>query len=282
MSASQYKDFLECEAAALAKLKEDWQPTSDPTALLVGNYVHSYFESPEAHAAFKNANNEAMFKPATVAELKEGLDDLNISYKKSAKKDELIELYGDHTMPHGGLLSPFKVADRMIERVKREPLFDLLWQGDKEVPVIGEFGGVQWKGKIDLLNVEDGIFIDLKTNADFSRRYWDKRYMGWVSFVEAFGYVRQIAIYEYLLEQEYGKPFEGFIYAVSKQDPCDVEAIRIDDYKKDFELTNTKERVKHFEAVKTGQVEPKMCGKCEYCRERKVLDGFIYSDELID
>lgn len=44
MSVSQYKNFLKCPAAALAKLKGDWQPSSDPIALLVGNYVHSYFE----------------------------------------------------------------------------------------------------------------------------------------------------------------------------------------------------------------------------------------------
>ncbi|WP_313264456.1 PD-(D/E)XK nuclease-like domain-containing protein, partial [Enterococcus sp.] len=37
MSVSQYKNFLKCPAAALAKLKGDWQPSSDPIALLVGN-----------------------------------------------------------------------------------------------------------------------------------------------------------------------------------------------------------------------------------------------------
>ncbi|WP_413770540.1 PD-(D/E)XK nuclease-like domain-containing protein, partial [Vibrio vulnificus] len=52
MSFSLYKDFKKCEAATLAKHKEDWQPTSSPTALLVGNYIHSYFESPEAHQAW--------------------------------------------------------------------------------------------------------------------------------------------------------------------------------------------------------------------------------------
>ena len=37
MSVSQFKTFQECEAATLAKLKEEWSPESDPTALLVGN-----------------------------------------------------------------------------------------------------------------------------------------------------------------------------------------------------------------------------------------------------
>lgn len=50
MSFSVFKDFEKCEAATLAKLKGDWEPSSDPKALLIGNYVHSYFESEQAHA----------------------------------------------------------------------------------------------------------------------------------------------------------------------------------------------------------------------------------------
>ena len=61
MSVSQYKGFQKCEAAQLAKLKEDWQPKSDPVALLVGNYVHSYFEDLTIHEAFKEAHKDRMF-----------------------------------------------------------------------------------------------------------------------------------------------------------------------------------------------------------------------------
>ncbi|MCZ0717853.1 PD-(D/E)XK nuclease-like domain-containing protein [Aerococcus kribbianus] len=283
MSASQFKDFMTCEAQALAKLKQDWQPTSDPIALLVGNYVHSYFESTEAHEKFKANNRDAMYKEPTAKALKQGLDELAIPYKSTAKKDELMALYGDNEMPHGDLLSPFKVAERMIRRIEQdEDIFPILWNGEREVPVTGKFGGVEWKGKIDLLNIEEGYFVDLKTNADFGKRYWEKRYGGWTSFVEAFGYVRQIALYEQLLEQQYAKKFTGYIYAVSKQDPCNVEAIQIDEYKKRFELGEIERLASHFEEVKTGQVEPTACGKCEYCREHKRLTGFVYSDDLIE
>ena len=53
LSVSQFKDFDRCEAAALAKLKGEYVSIGDNTALLVGNYVHSYFESQEAHEKFK-------------------------------------------------------------------------------------------------------------------------------------------------------------------------------------------------------------------------------------
>ena len=48
MSVSQFKDFMKCEAAALAKLNGEYNDL-DNQALLVGNFLHSYFESPTAH-----------------------------------------------------------------------------------------------------------------------------------------------------------------------------------------------------------------------------------------
>lgn len=244
-SVSQVKDFQECEAAALAKLKQEWQPASDPTALLVGNYVHSYFESAEAHEIFKEKNSDKLFKK------------------------------------NGDLYKAFEVAEQMIKRVEREPLFKALWQGENEVPVTGELFGVDWKGKIDLLNIEKGYFVDLKTNAMFSKRIWSDKYGGYASFVEAYGYVLQLAIYETLLEQRYGKPFEGYIFAVSKQDPPNVEAIQVSEFKKEFELNLMREQIDHIAQVKNGEIKPEMCGKCEYCRGHKQLNGFILSDELI-
>lgn len=42
-SVSQYKDFMKCEAAALARIRGEYNPP--PTrAMLVGSFVDSYFE----------------------------------------------------------------------------------------------------------------------------------------------------------------------------------------------------------------------------------------------
>lgn len=283
-SVSWYKKFLECEARALAELKEDWEPTSNPLALLVGNYVHSYFETPEAHEEFKRANKEALFKEGTVAQYKAALDRNGIDYKKSLPKSDLLDLINEQEIPvpHGDMYSDFEVAEQMIARIKDEPFFNFLWQGEKEVPITGELFGVKWKGKIDLLNVEEGYFVDLKTSRGFDQRYWSTDRRQYVSFVEAFGYVIQIGIYEKLLEMEYGKPFTGYIYAVSKETPSNIEAIAIEDHDKEIELQMVKQNIDRVEKVKTGQVEPASCGKCEYCRGIKELDGFIYPGQLID
>lgn len=246
MSVSQYKDFLKCEAAALAKLKEEWEPTSDPKALLVGNYVHSYFETPEAHTKFKEEHGDKLYKK------------------------------------NGDLYRDFEIAEQMINRIKDEPFFNFLWQGEKEVPVTGQLFSVEWKGKIDLLNVEEGYFVDLKTTRSLDNKIWDPQQRRYVSFVEGYGYVIQLGIYEKLLEMEYGKPFVGYIYAVTKETPSNIAAIEVPEIDKGIELDFVKERVQRVEAVKTGQEEPEMCGKCEFCRGRKELTGFIQPSELID
>lgn len=285
-SVSWYKKFVECEARALAELKEDWEPSSNPLPLLVGNYVHSYFEDEDRkkHEEFIRENADAIAKEATKPQYQKALDKKGVDYNKSAKKDELKQLLIDNDIPvpAGEVYSEFRVADKMIERLEEDPFFQFLWQGETEVPITGELFGVEWKGKIDLLNVEKGYFVDLKTSRGFDIRYWDKDRYRYVSFIEAFGYVTQVAIYEKLLEQKYGKKFEGFIFAVSKEDPPNLEAIRIERPEKDFDLGLVERRIDRAEQVKTGQVEPEMCGKCEYCREHKEIAGFTYPGQLIE
>ncbi len=62
-SVSMFKSFMECEAKTMAIINDEWQPQQDPTALLVGNYVHSYFESEEAHQKFIDEHeNELLTK----------------------------------------------------------------------------------------------------------------------------------------------------------------------------------------------------------------------------
>ena len=247
MSVSQYKDFERCEAAALAKLKEEWKPPMNKEALLVGNYVHSYFEDEQAHEEFKEENKEFIF---------------------SKRK------------PYG-ILKAYQVAEDMIHRIKDEPFFNYLWQGEAEKIVTGELYGTSWKGRIDLLNVEKGYFVDLKTTMDLHKRFYSKKYGTYVSFVEEYGYNLQLAVYEKLLEIEYGKPFKGFVYAVTKQNPPDIAAVNPDDFKKQFELDLLKENIERVNSIKNGQTKPSYCGNCEYCRGVKKLDNFINTDELI-
>ena len=93
-SVSQVKQFKECEARALAELNGERKDKRDGTALLVGNYVHSAFESKEAHEAFIEKNKESIFKK------------------------------------NGSLYAPFETAESMINALATDKNFIALYQGE--------------------------------------------------------------------------------------------------------------------------------------------------------
>lgn len=237
-SISQYKRFRECEARALSELRGDWTDTRDNTALLVGNYVHSYFESQEAHSKFVDANKTVM-----------------LSTRGATK---------------GHLKKDFLVAEQMIEALKNDRNFMALYQGDKEVAITGLLGGVEFKGKIDCLNVERGYFVDIKTTrGPIDEMVWNGQER--VRWFEAYGYILQMSAYRTMLEAKYNKPFEPIIYAVTKETPTDTRAIRIQNLDAmQYELDELAQNIEQLNAVKQGQIEAVPCGHCEFCRQNQL------------
>ncbi|MGY0268493.1 PD-(D/E)XK nuclease-like domain-containing protein [Limosilactobacillus fermentum] len=262
MSFSLYKDFTKCEAAALAKISEDWQPTSSPTPLLVGNYIHSYFESPEAHQAW-----------------------LDRSETGAKTNRELMMTKPTKTNPDGHLRAEFKLADQMIQTLKNDKLFKFVYvPGEKEVIVTGKIGDHEWKGKIDSLVLNKGYFCDLKTVDDIHKKHWDAKNHQWTNFIEDRGYIMQAAIYKELIKQSFNKNCQPFIFSVSKQTPPDKGAFDFEDtdtqYLMKEALEEIKEKQDRFWQVMNGEVEPKHCGKCEYCRSMKELAAFQHVTDI--
>ena len=241
-SISQYKRFRECEARALAELEGEWEDQRDNTALLVGNMVHSYFESPEAHKKFMDENADAMISKAGKTK--------------------------------GQLKADFLVGQRMIERLEADKQFMEYYVGQKEVAVTGEIEGVEFKGKIDCLNVEKGYFVDIKTTkSDIDSMVWIQDEASGrniqVRWFEAWGYVLQMAAYKKMLKEQYGKEFTPVIYAVTKESTPDTRAIVFQSQEKlDYELSELSMLIKHLDDVKKGKEEAKPCGHCEYCKSK--------------
>ncbi|CAM1666045.1 PD-(D/E)XK nuclease-like domain-containing protein [Streptococcus mitis] len=241
-SISQYKRFRECEARALAELEGEWEDQRDNTALLVGNMVHSYFESPEAHKKFMDENADAMISKAGKTK--------------------------------GQLKADFLVGQCMIERLEADEQFMEYYVGQKEVAVTGEIEGVEFKGKIDCLNVEKGYFVDIKTTkSDIDSMVWVQDEASGrniqVRWFEAWGYVLQMAAYKKMLKEQYGKEFTPVIYAVTKESTPDTRAIVFQSQEKlDYELSELSMLIKHLDDVKKGKEEAKPCGHCEYCKTK--------------
>lgn len=223
----------------------------------MGNFIHSYFQSKEAHEAF--------------------------CQQPEAKKD--IFKYGK---PEKGMKVAYEVqAASMINALKKQSLFSLYDAGNeknKEVIVTGNLYGHLWKGKIDSLSLDDGYFCDLKTVDDFHKGHWDPEISQKVNFIEARGYYLQMAVYQQLIYQQFGKICQPFIFAVSKQTPPDVMAIDFnsptDSYLMEQSLQQINGDQNHFWHVMMGEEEPKRCGHCEYCRKTQKLTGFVHASDI--
>ena len=108
-SVSQFKDFMKCEAMALAKIKGEYkQELTKP--LLVGSFVDAYFEG--TFEEFKKENPQIF------------------------KQDN--ELKAD-----------FKKANQIIDRIVNDKLFSKFMSGEKQKIITFEMFGVWWKCKLD-------------------------------------------------------------------------------------------------------------------------------------
>lgn len=242
-SVSLFKRFEQCEAKAMAELKGEFkEPTTN--ALLVGSYVHAAFESDEAFNDILEQNSDAIFK-------------------KNGK-------YAD-----------FETADRMIDSLKNDNLSMFALNGEKEVIMTAELFGVPWKIKVDNINLSRGFFSDLKTTQELHKRYWSDKYEGWASFVEAWDYVLQMALYRLVIKANTGKELTPYIVAVTKENPCNKAVIHFDESRFAFEEEYLEIRMERFKKVKSGEEDPISCGHCNYCRQIKKLADTIEVGALL-
>ena len=125
MSVSQFKDFMQCPAMAMAKLNGNYKEDFSK-ALLLGSYFdESLTGTPESQRKFLIENEKAIFK-----------------------KD-------------GGKYAEFVKADETVELVKAQPVMMHYLSGEHQVIMTGEIEGVPFKIRMD--SYKPGEFItDLK------------------------------------------------------------------------------------------------------------------------
>lgn len=244
MSVSQYKNFMECEAAALAEIRGEYYPL-DKEALLAGSYLHAWNEG-------------------TLEQFKEKHHDVIFNRK-------------------GEPYAPFKKVDEMIKVLSEDEFCMAKLEGEKEVIRIAEFAGTPWKIKMDVLNEDYGFFTDLKSTRSISELQWSEKWRRRVSFVEMYDYMIQAAVYAEIERISSGRDYwlQPMMVAVSKEAPPDKEVISLaDDARLNDELNNIEANMPRILAVKNGIEKPRRCGKCMYCRMTKRISKAINYIEL--
>lgn len=107
--STQIKDFLQCEACALAKLNGEFEEEKSK-AMLVSSYIDSYF---------------------------------------SKELDQFKEQNPDIFTKSGELKSDYKLAEEVIRQIEDDPMFLKYLSGEPQKIMTGEISGVPVKIKID-------------------------------------------------------------------------------------------------------------------------------------
>ena len=232
-SVSQFKAFNKCEAAGLAEARGEYQ-REETDALLIGSYVDAYFSGPH-------------------------------------ELDKFIGIHGDKMVSKrgGGLLAKFTHANDIIDRVEADPLMMEYLTGEKQVIMSAEIFGLPWKAKFDVY--DEFRIVDLKCVRDFEDVF-EKGY-GWRSWVEFWGYDIQGAIYQKIEQLVTGRerPLPFYIAAVTKERVPDIKVLQIPQHVLDAAYHMVEAKIERFDLIKSGDVEPVRCEKCDYCKATKVL-----------
>ena len=125
MSVSQFKQFVKCEACAMAELNDEYK-RPETSALLLGSLV----------------------------------DEMLTGTKKSREKF-IEENYSDLYKKNGDPYADVAKAMAAVETVRKQPLMMKYLGGEHQTIMTGEIGGIPWKIKMD--SYKSGEFIaDLK------------------------------------------------------------------------------------------------------------------------
>ena len=238
MSASQFKDFLKCEAYALAKIRGEWvDETTD--ALLIGQYVDAYFNG----------------------ELEEF-------------KQEHPDIFNSRT---GELKSQYIKANEIIKVAEDDPMFYAFMTGVRQKIYVGEINGVPFKAMVDSdfpdKTVDGKVMKDLKP-------IWNEEKHCKESFIKAYGYDIQGAIYQELKRQCYDEKVPFILAPITKEKVPTKALINVEQETLDDALELVKEKAPHFQDLKLGLEAPTYCGKCDYCKSVLKLNKILSSKEF--
>jgi len=195
--------------------------------------------------------------------------------------DDFIKENPDIRTKQGALRAVFVKADEIIDLIKLDPLFLNYISGETQVKVSGKIGGVPILGYIDSLHRGKAI-VDLKIVQDVGGKVWNNSIKMYETWVQAFGYDLQGAVYQELVRQMTGDKLPFFLAVFDKKKYPNHEIIHIPDQILSEKLENVKHRASEFLKIRAGELPPIRCEKCDYCISTKKLKTPISLDDFFN
>lgn len=180
----------------------------------------------------------------------------------------------------GELKANFKQAEKMIARAEKDKKFMAYMSGEKQVIMTGYLFGCDWKIKMDSY-IPDKAIVDLKTSANIHQA-WKVQDYGYANVAEYWGYTLQLAVYQKIVEINTGKKLPCILAFITKEDSPEIKLCYIDQMTLDHSLNEIQMNMADVLAVKSGEVEPIPCGKCDHCKATQPIEEVINIADLIE
>lgn len=249
-SNSQFKEFLDCPARAVAGLQ--------------GKYVRK----PSAALAFGSLLDRALTQPEKLKDFMTGPESFDANGSsfffdaKGKPRDN-----GD-----------MRAYQAVLKRIQSDPfLADGLKTWKRQAIFTGTIGGLPWKVMLDFWVDAPGAetIIDLKNMADFDDDWAVDPMSGKrvkLPWYDAWGYFRQMAVYREIVKQSVGVEPLVALFAFTKQEPPDAVSVAFDSDDATDRMRREVEKVAEsmdlFDAMKRGDAPAVQCDKneCAWCR----------------
>ena len=245
LSVSQYKDFFgslgKKGCEAKALAKISGEYITEPTSAML---VGSYIDS---------------YFEGTLDKFKE-------EHPELLKKD-------------GTLKADYLQAENIIARIEKDKKFMQYLSGEKQTIMTAELFGAKWKIKMDSYLPNKAI-VDLKIVSDIYERTFVKD-VGAINFIQNWGYDFQLAIYQKVVEINTGNKLPCFIAVADKGKTTNIEIIQITQAELDSALIGVQYGVERILKLKSGEEQAERCGRCDYCKETKVIHKPILMSDLL-
>ena len=152
--------------------------------------------------------------------------------------------------------------------------------GEKQTMMTAEIVGSMWKIKMDSY-IPNTAIVDLKIVDDIYKAYFHKD-TGKINFIQERGYDFQLAIYQKVVELNTGKRLPCYIAAADKGKTTNIEIIQIKQNELDSTLLGLDIGIKRLNLLKLGEEKPERCGRCDYCKQTKIITRPVLMSELLE
>lgn len=149
----------------------------------------------------------------------------NLSLATKEGKAWKAELGRKKSLSEGGKDDPWNSVLGMDKSLKRLAYFDPSQKDyikHNEVSIYWDWEGVRCKARLDRVDIDHGLVLDLKTTDSVEPEIFTKKVVG-------LGYDFQAAYYAKAAEVAFGKPFKFIFVAVERKAPFTVDLFEVDD-----------------------------------------------------